>query len=105
MFCKILTNLSMLVALIVMSFFVENIVVRILFWLVALTFLLLFSPNGSFMWLFKIILCGAGFGILTFVIAFGDKESTLLISIINILLVLFAYFGNLTLAYLLERGD
>lgn len=105
MFCKIITNLSMLIALIVMSFFVENIIIRILFWLVALTFLLLFSPNEHFMWLFKIILCGLGFGILTFIVVFGDKEPAILLAIFNILLVMFVYFGNLTLAYLLERGD
>lgn len=104
-FCQIITNISMLIALIVMSFFVENVIVRVLFWLIMLTFMLLFSPNGYLMWLFKIILCGLGFGILTFVIVFGDKEATYILAMINILLVLFAYLGNLTLAYLLERGD
>ena len=104
-FCQIMTNISMLIALSVLSFFVENIVIRVLFWLVALTYMLLFSPNGCFMWLFKIILCCSGFGILTFVVVFGNKEPTILLAIINILLLLFAYFGNLILAYLFERGD
>lgn len=95
----------MLIVLIVMSFFVENVIVRVLFWLITLTYMLLFSHNGCLMWLFKIILCSLCFGTLTFVIVFGDKEATYILAIINILLVLFAYLGNLTLSYLLERGD